>query len=812
MKYSLPLYDSEKQGTIYRESFEEALKKAGLEPGDSVFIHSDLKSFGKIACDDKETFLKEIYNAFMNVLGPEGTLIVPTFTYSWCGTDEVFDLETSQSKVGLFSEYIRTRPEALRSIHPLFSCAAIGRNAKEFIGEVPKNSFGSGSIFDILYKRNAKLLLLGTRFAVTFLHYIEKKYGVDYRYIKTFKGRISIKGDSYEDSYEYYVRDTDRFEEYDMTPLGYKLKDDGLLKRVLLGDDRLMLCNHKDAFDAGIKLLKENEYVFAKNIKNCDVMKKVIKENWDLQRDIVSDGFDQALDNIREALPKHIDFKVKSYKTGTKCWTWTVPEKWSFKRGYVFDGATNIIDSNNNPLHVMSYSLPIDKIVTKNELLKHIHTDDRNPDQVPFNFKYYGRDWGFCMAKNDLKKLTASEYKVKIDSSFEEGLLKIGEITIPGKYDDTVVLTAHLCHPHMVNDDLTGVAVIIDTALKLSERDNKYTYRILLVPETIGTIVYLSQNPEIAKKIKTGMFLEMLGNENDFFIQLTEKPSEINEAAKYVLKDYPHRQGLVGKDMSNDEIVYNSPGVDIPVISLSRWPYKEYHSTADNPSIITIKRLAEAQKVTLKILDVYEKNYKPKTNFTGPLFLSGHGLWIDRKTDKKLNDAITMIMMKMDGKNSILEIANSLELDFFDVHRIIEQFRSRELVYPLEDDIQNSGDTDLDEDDTEDLSVGTDVEDIRRMEDTNREFLLKVFTEREILYANSKPKKTETLTGLFAAKEAVYKALFGYKPIESIADVEIIHDNGKPKALVNGDDIGVKVSIAHSGTKATAVAIYKKKR
>ena len=247
-------------------------------------------------------------------------------------------------------------------------------------------------------------------------------------------------------------------------------------------------------------------------------MIKLIEDLWFKRRDIVSSGYDESLEYISKILP----LKIHEIPSGTKCWTWIVPEKWGVSEGYIEDmGGNRILDLKDHPLHVLSYSLPVDTIVTKAELMKHLHTNPKRPGAIPFEFKYYERDWGFCIQHNKLHKITKDRYRVLIKSEFKKGTLKVGDYTVKGESDDIIVLVAHLCHPAMVNDDLTGVAVLVELAKQISQKKNHYTYKFLLVPETIGSIAYLSQNEHLIPKLKYGIFLEMLGNDNNHALQLS---------------------------------------------------------------------------------------------------------------------------------------------------------------------------------------------------------------------------------------------------------------------------------------------------
>jgi len=409
-------------------------------------------------------------------------------------------------------------------------------------------------------------------------------------------------------------------------------------------------------------------------------MIQLINNLWFKRRDIISDGFDQSLDYISKIIP----LKIHKIPTGTRCWTWIIPEKWSVKEAYIEDlHGQRVLDLKEHPLHVISYSLPIDKLVTKQELLKHVYTNPERPDSIPFEFKYYERDWGFCIQDNKLKDFTKDKYKVFIDSKFEKGDLKIGDYTIKGKTDETIVLVAHLCHPAQVNDDLAGVAVLVDIAKEISKRKNHYTYKFLLTPETIGSIAYLSQNESIIPQLKYGIFLEMLGNDNTFVLQRSRQGNtRLDRIARHLMKSQLNnfREGAFRKIVGNDEMVFNGPGVDIPMISISRFPYPEYHTSNDNLDIISEQRLKESKELILEILDIIDKDYIPQRQFKGPIFLSGYGLWVDWRKNKKLNESIEQIMLNLEGDKSVFDIAEELDMEFNDVFDYLNKFLEKGLI------------------------------------------------------------------------------------------------------------------------------------
>lgn len=255
------IYSSSK-GPVYQKDIEISLKKAGLKEGDVVMVHSDIKVIGKIGdLRNREEFLNSIVDAFMNVLGKEGTLVLPTFTYSFC-ENKTFDVRNTPSSVGLLGEFVRKMPEAVRSVNPIFSCTAIGAKKNELLCDLSKNCFGQGSFFDKFHKLKGKLLLYGRPFDVTYLHYVEKLFGVEYRYPKKFSGTIIDEdGNKYEDNYEFFVRYIDIDVTKKMDEFGEALFEKGCLQKVELGDHYLLFCTTEDAFRVGMEMLQKNPHV-----------------------------------------------------------------------------------------------------------------------------------------------------------------------------------------------------------------------------------------------------------------------------------------------------------------------------------------------------------------------------------------------------------------------------------------------------------------------------------------------------------------------------------------------------------------------
>jgi aminopeptidase-like protein len=421
-------------------------------------------------------------------------------------------------------------------------------------------------------------------------------------------------------------------------------------------------------------------------------MMELIEDLWFLKREIVSDDFDKALNRLADEVP----MTIYEYPTGSQVWTWKVPEKWTCHEAYLetMDGV-RLIDYADHPLHVVSYSLPFEGEVTRDELLEHLHVHPKIPDAIPFVFKYYQRDWGLCATQELRDSLKDEKYRVDIKTSFDEGTLKVGEVVVEGESDECFMLAAHLCHPAMVNDDLTGVVVGLDVVRKLLAGGKpKYTTRLLILPETIGSVAYLSSQESLISKMVGGLFLEMLGNDAPFALQQSMQPnSQVDKTLVSALQGCAP-DSYVGPYRSiicNDERQFNAPGVRVPMLSLSRVenpespqslydPYPEYHSSYDTPAIVTGERLEMARDTVLAMLRAFDHNRYVINQFRGEVFASGYGIWIDYKENPEGHRNLFQIMERCDGEHTVADISQELDVSFQAVWDIVSQFAEKELV------------------------------------------------------------------------------------------------------------------------------------
>lgn len=425
-------------------------------------------------------------------------------------------------------------------------------------------------------------------------------------------------------------------------------------------------------------------------------MKELIDEIWFLKRELVSDDYDKALNRLAQEVPAPAVMHIHEYPSGTPVWTWTVPDKWTCHEAYLetLDGK-RLIDVDDHPLHIVSYSLPFEGVVSREELFQHLHAHPHLPDALPFVFKYYSQDWGLTCTQELKDTLNDAEYRVVIKTTFEPGALKVGEIIIPGETDDIFVIAAHLCHPAQVNDDLAGVVIGLDVARKLLAGPKlRHTVRIVFFPETIGSVSYLSHHEHLFPLMKGGLFLEMLGNDAPLALQQSFQPHSQSDkslitALKGVADDAyvgPYRTII-----DNDERQFNSPGVRVPMLSFSRVenpeteetrfrPYPQYHSSHDTPVIVTQERLEAARDAVLEMLRAFDSNQYVVNQFKGEVFATGAGIWIDYKINPEGHRNLFRIMERCDGEHTVADIAFDLDLSYQAVWNIITSFAEKDLV------------------------------------------------------------------------------------------------------------------------------------
>ncbi|MBA4419975.1 MAG: hypothetical protein C0391_02395 [Anaerolinea sp.] len=434
-------------------------------------------------------------------------------------------------------------------------------------------------------------------------------------------------------------------------------------------------------------------------MKDYSAIKSVLEEIHPLHRTLASDGLDEALRIVGSYLPDSAGYQLETYAPGKKVWTWVVPERYIVKRAYLeTETGQKVVDFCDNPLHLLSYSLPIDRVVTWEELQPHLYYSEKRPSAIPWQFKYYERNWGFCLSKDQYDTLDRGvNYHAVIDVEFgtdPAAGFRIGAgVVYPegGKADGVgeMLICTHVCHPNQSNDDAAGVVTAIEVARRLAAKplpSGSMSVRFLFCPETIGSIAYLAHHEDLLPELRAGIFIEMTGNDNSLILQRSRQDNAlIDRVARTALNRTggEFREGEFGTVVANDERVINGPGLNVPCISISRWPYDEYHTSDDNPAIICEEKLQEAADVVEQTIRIYASNYIPRRKFRGPVFLSGYGLWVDWRVNWALNRAIEKIMMHFEGQDTIFDIAELTGLTFEEVCDYVNQFHAKGLVDKL---------------------------------------------------------------------------------------------------------------------------------
>jgi aminopeptidase-like protein len=431
-------------------------------------------------------------------------------------------------------------------------------------------------------------------------------------------------------------------------------------------------------------------------MKPYSSLKSVLAEFFPLHRTLASDDQDKTLEIVGSYMPASSSYTIETYAPLTPVWTWKVPERYVVHEAYLeIESGERIIDFKDNPLHIVSYSLPIDKVLTWDELQPHLFFNEKRPNAVPWIFKYYERDWGFCLPKNVFDNLPRDKkYHAVIRSEFitnpKQGF-KVASAVIhpqggPNPNAGEIIIQAHTCHPMQANDDGAGVVSAIELARRLAEKPlpaGSMSVRFWFGPETIGTIAYLAHNESLIPNLRGGIFLEMTGNQNKIAWHHTRQHDHLlDRITNYVLRNTDHNERDFAAAPANDERVINGPGVNVPCISINRWPYDEYHTADDNLDIMHEDMLVGAADIAEKIIRVYASNYIPKRTFRGPVFLSGNGLWVDWRDNWELNRAIEKIMMRFEGQHSVFDIAEQVGLDYWMVRDYVEKFRAKGFIVP----------------------------------------------------------------------------------------------------------------------------------
>jgi len=404
-------------------------------------------------------------------------------------------------------------------------------------------------------------------------------------------------------------------------------------------------------------------------------------------RSITGDGFRQSLEMIREQVPEMQVFEVP---TGTQVFDWTIPREWNIRGGWIRNkqGET-IIDFRNSNLHVLGYSVPIHQTVSREELLEHVYTQPEQPDWIPYVTSYYKERWGFCMSERQKQQLTDEEYEVCIDSTLADGSLTYGELIVPGETNEEIFFSTYLCHPSMANNELSGPCLM--TALikyVQSLKSRRYTYRFIIVPETIGSITYLSRNLKTMQQhVKAGFVLSCVGDDRTYSMVSTKYEDTLaDRVLENVLRfHYPDYIRYSFMKRASDERQYGSAGVGLPVCAFCRskyHEYPEYHTSADDLSLISPEGLQGSYEVMVKVIDALEHNRHYCMTVPCEPQLGKRGLYptISQKGTYAAFRAMQHFTAYADGRNDLIDISNLIGTPVDQLIPIVAKLMDHNLV------------------------------------------------------------------------------------------------------------------------------------
>ena len=412
------------------------------------------------------------------------------------------------------------------------------------------------------------------------------------------------------------------------------------------------------------------------------------KKLWPINRSITGEGVRATLEQIKCHLS---ELQIKSVPSGTSVFDWKIPKEWSVNEAYIISpNGEKFCDFKVNNLHLLGYSAPFEGKVSLEELKENLYTLSDQPEAIPYITSYYQERWGFCLSQNQYNQLEEGEYYINIDTKHFDGVLNYAELIIPGKSSKEVFISTYICHPSMANNELSGPTVVTFLAKWLSELKNlNYTYRIVFIPETIGSITYLSLNSDKMKKnTVSGFNVSCIGDDRAYSYLPSRNGNTLSDSiAKHVLKHIDSNfKSYTWLDRGSDERQYCAPGIDLPIASIMRTKYgqyPEYHTSLDDLfNVVTPSGLNGGYWALRRAIEALEKNKTYRITVLCEPQLGKRGLYPTLST-KKSGEQVRLMMDLIslcDGQNSLLEIAETLNTPIWELYEKIETLVKHELL------------------------------------------------------------------------------------------------------------------------------------
>lgn len=412
----------------------------------------------------------------------------------------------------------------------------------------------------------------------------------------------------------------------------------------------------------------------------------IVKALYPICRSITGNGVRQSLSLLSDTVP----LELIEVPSGTQVFDWTIPKEWNIKDAYIKnERGERVVDFRRNNLHVLNYSIPVHQTMSLAELGPHLFSLPETPDWIPYRTSYYRETWGFCLSHRQLERLEDVQYEVSIDSSLEPGHLSYGQYRVQGASNEEVLVSCHVCHPALCNDNLSGVAIAARLARLLGRASLRYSYRFLWIPGTIGSIAWLAQNEHLLPQIKHGLVLSCVGDPGPFTYKRSRgENAEVDRAVEHTLHHSGHKFKVLDfTPYGYDERQYCSPGINLPVGCFMRTPngcYPQYHTSGDDLTFVTPSSLGESFHQLLNVIKVLEENFhylnlnpkcEPQLGRRG-LYRQMGGI----KDAAAAEMAILWTLNLSDGGHDLLDIAVRSGIPFAQISRAADALRNASLL------------------------------------------------------------------------------------------------------------------------------------
>ena len=412
----------------------------------------------------------------------------------------------------------------------------------------------------------------------------------------------------------------------------------------------------------------------------------LVRELFPINRSLTGAGVRETL----AILARHVQIELREVPSGTAVLDWQVPLEWNIRSATIraLDGRCLVNFADHN-LHVVGYSKPIHKEVSRAELAEHVHTLPDQPELIPYRTGYFADDWGFCMPDNLWQTMQDEAYRIDIDSDLSPGSLTYGELFLPGELSDEVLITAHICHPSLANDNLSGIAVAVALAMRQARLPRRLGYRFLFIPATIGAITWLARNESELGKIRHGLVLTCIGDTGPFHFKQSRSGAPIDNAVAHILRHSGHPYEIVPfNPYGYDERQFCSPAFDLPMGCFMRsvhGTFPQYHTSADNPGFVKPQALNQSYEVVASLLDLLDANWMyARTDGRGEPQLGRRGLYRAIAGQKEAGGASQMDLLWLlnlaDGKHNLLEMAERAGIPFGRLQKAVRLALDADLI------------------------------------------------------------------------------------------------------------------------------------